>query len=132
MAIRTFDYRMVIDKQRVCMSKFCEGCPDRGSCVGDIVAMEVLSTSTRGAIAEDGSASLSVEYGDPIGPTDAIVRYKDAEAGTSETVAVHGDSGTDAQNKGFEYVDRVGRCTGPSVKKFLGIVVKRECSAPRA
>lgn len=115
------------------MAKFCEGCPDKGSCAKDIESMEVVSTSTQGSIAADRrSVSFSMEYGDPIGPTDATVRYRDVEGGVSETITVHGSSGADAQNKGFEYVDEVGRCTRPKIKKFLGIVVKRECSAPQA
>jgi hypothetical protein len=94
--------------------------------------MQILSTSTQGTIAADRrSASFSIESGNPIGPTDTSVRYKDADSGASEVIIVHGSSGADAQNKGFEYVDQVDSCTGPNVKKFLGIVVKRECSAPQ-
>ena len=115
------------------MAKFCEECPDAGSCAGDIESMEVVSSSTEGTIGVGGrSASLSIEYGNPIGPTAAAVRYRDSEKGVSEIITVLGNSGTDAQNKGFEYVDRVGRCAGPKVKKFLGVVIKRECSAPQA
>jgi hypothetical protein len=115
------------------MAKFCEECPDRGNCIGDIESMRVLSSSTQGTISADGrSAMISAEHGNPIGPTSTRVCYIDTEQGASGTITVHGNSGADAENKGFDYVDKVGRCTGPILKKFLGIVVKRECSAPQA
>ena len=115
------------------MARFCEGCPNRGNCMGDIESMDIVSTSTQGTISADRrSASFSMEYGNPIGPTDVNVRYRDAINGASEVITAHGSSGTDAQYKGFEYVDKIDRCTGPNLKKFLGILVKRECSAPQA
>lgn len=112
------------------MAKFCEGCPNRGECAGDIESMQVVSSYTMGSIAADArSASFTVESGDPIGPTQATVVYKDSLGGASEAITAYGNSGSDARNDGLKHVDRIGECTNPTIKKFLGLVVKRECSA---
>lgn len=115
------------------MANFCEGCPVKGACVGEIDSMQVVSSVTEGNISDHGRfASISVEYGNPIGPTNASVRYRDSDGGASDIISVQGSSGADAQNNGFEYIDSIGRCPGPKIKKFLGVVVRRECSAPEA
>src|SRR5665213_3635283 len=107
------------------MADFCERCPDRGSCEGAIESMEVMSSYTEGRIsANRRSTSTLIEHGDLIGPTDATIRYIDAEGGASEAIAVRGSSSDDAKNKGLEHVGNIDRCTGPKVTKFLGVVVK--------
>jgi hypothetical protein len=116
------------------MASFCENCPDKSSCAGPIESLSVASCVTRGSISEGGqSASFSFENGVAQGPTDMTVRYRDAEGGNSEPITMQGHSGSDAENKAFEYVGKIERCTGPTeVKRFFGLVTRRECSAPQA
>ena len=82
------------------MAEFCEGCPNAGDCKGPIVELKVLSSVTQGSISEDRrSASLSLEYGIPQGPTEMTVLYIEANGGSSEPIKVYGNSGSDAEKR---------------------------------
>lgn len=113
------------------MATFCEDCPKKGTCEGEVVALNVISTRTQGTISDDRrSASISFEYGVPQGPTDMTVVYTDGKGGVSEPVIVHGGSYETAEVKAVNFVDRVEDCTEPvRTKRLLGLITTRTCAA---
>lgn len=113
------------------MAKFCEGCPNMGECIEDITGIYVISQVAHATISEDRrSASLSIEYGVPQGPTDLTFECRDAKGRASERVSVYGDTGTDAERKVGQFVSNIDECPGPMrVKKLFGLVTKKICSA---
>lgn len=116
------------------MAEFCEGCPNKGNCTGQIETVEVLSSVSHGTISELGNvASFSFEGGVPQEPTDMVVRYRGEAGGASESILIQGQTGSDAEAKVGRFVDKVGSCEGPSeVKRFFGLITKTVCSAPQS
>jgi hypothetical protein len=116
------------------MAKFCEGCPDMGSCTGEIVGICVESSWTSGNISEDRRTATFVAInGVPQGPTHMEYRYVDPEDGKSETLVAGGNSVYEARDSVGEYVGKIGKCQQPErVKKLFGLITRKQCGAQKA
>lgn len=110
---------------------FCEECPMRGECVGEIESIKRLSTSTAGIIGPGGKfASFEFQGGVPVGPTDLYAQYVNKNGAKSETHIFHGDSYNDAYRNSQKHAQKIGMCKDPTVtKKFLGLVSSKQCGA---
>lgn len=114
------------------MSSFCEPCPDKGTCIGPIESIDIVSCGVQGDISPDKtSVSFSFENGFAQGPTDMTVAYVDVAKGYSKSMTFHGDSESLALEETFKYMDQIERCTGPKERRrFFGLITKKACSAP--
>lgn len=112
------------------MATFCEDCPKKERCDGEIETLEVISAITHGTRESSNSVSISFEYGVPQGLTDMTVVYTNGKGSVSGPVSFHGGSYESAEAQALSFVDRVGECTEPiRTKRLLGLITTRTCAA---
>lgn len=116
------------------MAKFCEDCPSKGECVGEIEGSVMFSCQTTGNISSDGRrASISFEGGIPQGPTVMTVKYIDEAGRASEPITLSGATFEAAESQVSERVDAIDGCHGPLMtKRWLGFISSQQCGAEQA